>query len=206
MIRVSSALLLAAQLLDATGAFAGSSSVETIVMVRHGEKPGKGLGQLSCQGLNRALALGGVLARSFGKPDAIFAPDPAVQKQDRGVAYDYVRPLATIEPAAIAFGMPVHAGIGVADIATLQAALDDPRLANGVVLVAWEHAQLVILARHLLAAHGGAGNIPDWDARDYDRIDVIRIIRDGSQSRSAFSRQREGLDGMSVTCPGAAPK
>jgi hypothetical protein len=33
----------------------------TIVIVRHGEKPPAGLGQLSCQGLNRALALSQVL-------------------------------------------------------------------------------------------------------------------------------------------------
>jgi hypothetical protein len=29
--------------------------VETIVLLRHGEKPEGGLGQLNCQGLNRAL-------------------------------------------------------------------------------------------------------------------------------------------------------
>lgn len=33
----------------------------TIVIIRHGEKPSAGLGQLSCQGLNRALALPQVL-------------------------------------------------------------------------------------------------------------------------------------------------
>ncbi len=30
---------------------------ETLVFVRHGEKPAQGYGQLNCQGLNRALAL-----------------------------------------------------------------------------------------------------------------------------------------------------
>jgi len=34
---------------------------ETIVFFRHGEKPSAGLGQLTCQGLNRALALPDVL-------------------------------------------------------------------------------------------------------------------------------------------------
>ena len=205
MARIVSALL-AALLLNANAAQANPETTETIVMVRHGEKPGKGLGQLSCQGLNRALALGGVLARSFGKPDAIFAPDPALKKQDHGVAYDYVRPLATIEPAAIAFGMPVHAGIGVSDLASLQAALDDPSLVNSLVVVAWEHVQIVALVRNLLASNGGAGSVPDWDARDYDGIDVVRITRDGSRIRSVFSRQREGLDGMPIGCPGAATR
>ncbi len=54
-------------------------TTETIVFVRHGEKPAAGLGQLDCQGLNRALALPPVIA-AFGKVDAIFAPNPSQQK------------------------------------------------------------------------------------------------------------------------------
>ena len=42
---------------------------QTIVFFRHGEKPSAGLGQLTCQGLNRALALPDVLIGKFGKPD-----------------------------------------------------------------------------------------------------------------------------------------
>ena len=53
---------------------------ETIVLIRHGEKPVEGLGQLNCQGLNRALALPFVIEKLFGKPDAVFAPDPAQSK------------------------------------------------------------------------------------------------------------------------------
>ena len=95
-------------LLDGTRAWS-DGAVETIVLVRHGEKPDKGLGQLDCQGLNRALALPPVIAKTFGRPSAIFAPDPSRQKQDDGVSYDYVRPPATIEPTAIFFGLPVNA-------------------------------------------------------------------------------------------------
>src|SRR5208282_6311514 len=87
-------------------AAAQGSGTETIVFVRHGEKPGNGLGQLDCRGLNRALALPAVLARLFGTPAAIFAPNPADQITDHGERYDYVRPLATIEPTAISFGLP----------------------------------------------------------------------------------------------------
>ena len=96
------------------------------MFVRHGEKPALGLGQLDCRGLNRALALPGVIAKTWGKPDFIFAPDPAAEKKDAGVSYDYVRPLATIEPTAVLFGMPVDAHIGFADVAGLQAALEAP--------------------------------------------------------------------------------
>jgi hypothetical protein len=48
---------------------------ETIVAIRHAEKPPTSLGQLTCKGLNRALALPKVLIPRYGKPDRIYAPD-----------------------------------------------------------------------------------------------------------------------------------
>ncbi len=87
------------------------AATQTIVLLRHGEKPALGLGQLNCQGLNRALAIPAVIAKQFGKPDSIFAPDPAQAISENGQSY-YVRPLATIEPTAIAFGLPVDTSIG----------------------------------------------------------------------------------------------
>ena len=41
---------------------------ETIVAIRHAEKPPTSLGQLTCKGLNRALALPKVLIPRYGKP------------------------------------------------------------------------------------------------------------------------------------------
>ena len=91
-------------------------------MVRHGEKPPTGVGQLTCMGLNRALALAPLLIGRYGKPDFIYAPDPAVQIQEhgRGPMYSYVRPLATIEPTAIRLGMPVNTQIGYDQIAACR--------------------------------------------------------------------------------------
>ena len=96
-------------LISTAGAIAGQANgaTATIVFVRHGEKPERGLGQLSCQGLNRALALPAVIAKYFDRVDAIFAPNPSHPKEDAGELYDYIRPLATIEPTAIWFGLPV---------------------------------------------------------------------------------------------------
>ena len=71
------------------------SDVETLVCFRHGEKPRGGLGQLTCRGLNRALALPNVLLSRYGKPQFVFAPNPA-EKVDSKDGYYYVRPLATI--------------------------------------------------------------------------------------------------------------
>ncbi len=67
------------------GIAASADGVETIILIRHGEKPHDGLGQLNCQGLNRALALPAVIAKKYGGPGAVFAPDPAQQKEDDGV-------------------------------------------------------------------------------------------------------------------------
>jgi hypothetical protein len=187
-------------------ALAGSARAEDaperIVFVRHGEKPERGLGQLNCKGLNRALALPAYIRSAFGKPDAIFAPNPAAQKKDSGQFYDYVRPLATIEPTAIAFGLPVHAQIGFADFNGLQAALDAPEYRHSLVVVAWEHKLIDVIVRNLVAAHGGdVKAIPDWQDSDFDSVDVVTISGEGAKAPAAFERRKQGLDGQPETCP-----
>ena len=168
------------------------------MLLRHGEKPDAGLGQLDCQGLNRALALPAVLRRDFGRPAALFAPNPAEMKQDGGIAYNYIRPLATIEPTAIAFSMPVDVTHGVQDWQDLAGALQAPRYAGSVVIVAWEHSDIVKLARALMAGHGGdAGKVPSWDKDDFDSLFVLRL----AGGRVTFEHQYEHLDGQSKECP-----
>ena len=182
----------------AVTAFAAAAD-ERIVFVRHGEKPRDGLGQLSCRGLNRALALPAFIAAKFGKPDAIFAPNPADQKKDNGKPYDYVRPLITIEPSAIAFGLPVDAEIGFADVKRLQAALEAPEYQHALVVVAWEHRLIDVVVRDLLAGHGGDPEFPpNWAEDDYDSVDVVTIDADG---HATFAHLREGLDGQPEACP-----
>jgi hypothetical protein len=172
---------------------------ERIVFVRHGEKPREGLGQLSCRGLNRALALPAFIAAHFGKPDAIFAPNPADQKKDDGKLYDYVRPLVTVEPTAITFGLPVHADIGFADVVGLRKALEAPEYRDALVVVAWEHRLIDVVVRDLLAAHGGDPKLPPtWAEDDYDSVDVVTIDADG---HAIFGHLREDLDGRPETCP-----
>jgi hypothetical protein len=184
-------------------AAATADTSETIVLVRHAEKPPSGLGQLSCQGLNRALALPAVLLKAFGKPAAIFAPNPSEQKTDNGILYDYVRPLATIEPAAIAFGLPVHAQFGQSRIDDLRRQLDLPMFHDAYVLVAWEHTEAMLLARALMKEHGGdPGQVPEWKGTDFDAIYVLRIRRSGSATTANFELSHERLDGQPTTCPG----
>jgi hypothetical protein len=188
-------------LLDRTGAWS-ADPVETIVMVRHGEKPPNGLGQLDCQGLNRALVLPAVIAKTFGRPSAVFAPDPSQQREDDGVAYDYVRPLATIEPTAIFFGMPINAHFGVSDTDGLRAALVQPAYSNALVVVAWEHTLIETIAGGLLAAHGGdASRVPKWHGDDFDSIYVVTITGTGGSAKADFAVKHEGLDGQPTSCP-----
>jgi hypothetical protein len=157
---------------------------------------------INCQGLNRALALPPVIAKEFGKPNFIFAPDPSDQKKDNGEFYDYVRPLATIEPTAIKFGLPVNASIGVSHTDRLEATLEKRRYHNAVVLVAWEHNDIVTIARDLLSANGGdATRVPDeWPGDDFDSLFVITITRTGTSTNATFARKHEGLDGQPIEC------
>ena len=102
-------------LLSTGGSSKSDEATQTLVFIRHGEKPNEGLGQLNCKGLNRALALPSVIANSFGRPDVIYAPNPSDKKEDAGEFYDYVRPLATVEPTAILFKLPVDTSFGFGD-------------------------------------------------------------------------------------------
>ena len=180
-------------------------TTETIVLIRHGEKPPAGLGQLDCQGLNRALALPPLIQREFGRPDAIYAPDPSEAKPDLGHPYDYVRPLATIEPTAIVMGLPVHASIGGTHLDELQRALELPAYRGGVVLVAWEHAEIVKLVRKMLTRYGGdASAVPDWKSADFDSIYIIRLSWTGDTATAIFERRAQHLDDPSPTCPAPA--
>jgi hypothetical protein len=175
---------------------------ETIVLVRHGEKPPMGLGQLDCQGLNRALALPPVLVRQFGRPDFIFAPDPGQMARDHGRDYNYIRPLATIEPTAIRLGMPVDTRFGFKEIAGLERELLGPQYGNSLIFVAWEHNLLVKLVRQMLTTVGADPSVvPDWPSADFDSIYIVRLERSGAKTTASFTHGQEGLNGRSVTCP-----
>jgi hypothetical protein len=169
-------------------------TTETIVLIRHGEKPPGGLGQLTPKGLNRALALPGILIGKYGKPNYIFAPNPSV-KVDGG-QYSYVRPITTIEPTAISLGMPVNTQIGYNDIVQLQAELTKPLYASSVLFVAWEHGYEDDFAKQMVKSYGGDPSIvPPWPDSDYDTIFVIRLTRVGTSTTETFTIDHEGLNG-----------
>ena len=197
------AILACIQPLASGAAAIADGSTETIVMIRHGEKPRGGLGQLNCMGLNRALALPDVLIKRFGKPDYIYAPNPAARIHDRTRRYSYVRPLATIEPTAIRVGLPVNTEIGYDKIDQLQKALTQPAYANARIFVAWEHVYLHAFAQQFLASYGKDPNVVlPWPNSDYDTIYVFQLTEKNGKRQLSFNVEHEGLDGsLSDTCP-----
>lgn len=183
-------------------------AVETVVIFRHGEKPAQGLGQLTPQGLNRALALSVVLPQKFGRPDYLFAPDPREKVSDRGGLFNYCRPLATMEPTAIRLGLPIQTPCGFKDIEELDDELSKPQYANAMVFVAWEHLYAQRAAAALFKRFGGdPSQIPSWPGTDYDSLYVIKIRRaPGEAPAATFTHEHEGLDGQSTAMPTPAPK
>ncbi len=177
---------------------------QVLVFLRHAEKPEQGLGQLTCQGLNRSLALPSVLAAKFGTPASIFAPNPGELKDDKGVDYNYVRPLATIEPTAIRMGLPVHATHAYTDVFALEQSLLVPAQRHSTVFIAWEH-HLARLAVENIVTHlaGDAKTVPaKWDDSDFDSLYVLRIHWVGNKAQSVtFEHDAQGLNGLSKQCP-----
>ena len=188
--------------LGAVTAPATAAERETIVFMRHGEKPPEDLGQLDCQGLNRALALPWVLISRYGKAEFVFAPNPTQEVEDHGKHYNYVRPLATIEPTAIALGRPVDTRFGFRDTGALAHDLMAKRHHNALVFVAWEHVKLVEAVRTLVAQGGGdPAIVPEWPDSDFDSLYILTFTRDGDRISVALSHQQEGLNGRSTSCP-----
>jgi hypothetical protein len=177
------------------------ATTETIVFLRHGEKPTGGYGQITCQGLQRALALPAVLIGRFGTPNAIFAPNPVPQVTDAAGSFYYVRPLATIEPTAIRLGLPVNAQYGFTDIAGLQGALLGSAYENATVFVAWEHLKLQEVVQNIISAYGDGAAVPAWPSGDYDSLYVVTVTRSGGSITAQFAHDYEGLNNLPVTCP-----
>jgi len=179
-------------------------TVQTLVCIRHGEKPTGGLGQLTCRGLNRALALPKVLLEKYGTPRFIFAPNPTqkVDSKNGSPDYYYVRPLATIEPTAIRCGLPVNTQFGFREIKGLESELQKTNYQGATIFIAWEHGQLDDFVKNLLKDSGGnPARVPAWPDNDYDTIFLVKITHSGAGESVAFTIDHEDLNNLSDVCP-----
>ena len=184
---------------------ADEPSVETIVCIRHGEKPPGGLGQLTCRGLNRALALPDVLLGKYGTPQFVFAPNPTQKvdiKDKVKEVYYYVRPLATIEPTAIRCGLPVNTQFGFKEIKGLERELKKEPYQRATVFIAWEHGLLDDFVRDMVKKYGGdPKQVPPWPGKDFDSIFLLKITRAAGKESIVFTIDHENLDNLSDDCP-----
>jgi hypothetical protein len=177
----------------AMGAFdlsAARAADSTIVIVRHGEKPDDG-DNLSCEGLNRALALPAVLRRKFGKHAFTVAYVP---KLALGEATKHARMFQTVTPFAVRQGLTVNSNFDEQDVDAIAA---DALQRSGTVLIVWEHSQIRPLA---LALHVPESKLPDeWKGKDFDSIWIVTPTKDGP---SKFATDKESIS-PSSTCPKA---
>jgi hypothetical protein len=183
------------------GGGAAGGSVETIVFFRHGEKPSGGYGQLTCQGLQRSLALPSMLIGRYGRAQYLFAPNPLPKVDDPAGSFAYIRALAAIEPTAVSLGLPVNAEHGLYDVDGLRAALLDPALASSTVFVSWEHIRLVQTAQSIMDTFQSGVTVPAWTFGDYDSLYVIRLRNTGGSIIATFERDFQGLNNLPTTCP-----
>ena len=174
---------------------------QTIVFLRHGEKPSGGYGQLTCQGYNRSLDLPATLVGKFGKPDLLYAPNPSVKIADSAGKFSYVRPLATIEPTAIKLRLPVNTNYAYYDVSALKTALIHPTKADTTIFVTWEHDYLVKVVQSIMNTYGGGAAVPAWISGDYDTLYVLHVDYTDSSITARFSRDHEGLNGEPTACP-----
>ena len=178
---------------------------QTLVFLRHAEKPGEGLGQLNCQGLNRAIDLAKVLPEKVGNADYVFAANPSrhVEEGSQDNSYSYIRPLMTISPSAISQGLPVNIDFGANDYDDLAEELLQDKYRNATVYTAWSHGYLPDLLNSVAGKALGEKQVitDDWNDKDFDSLYVLTLTwRDGKAS--LLSRNiRQGLDGGAHGCP-----
>ena len=184
-----------------------AGSTETLIFVRHGEKPADvDNGQLTCQGQNRALALPRVLLPRYGTPDYVFAAEPKQEQDDNGVNYYYLRALATIEPTAVAAGVTIDLEYDKSDIDDLESELMKSQYATSTVFIAWEHDEMDELVVNIVHDNGGDSSVvPAWPDDDYDSIFVVVLDHSGAQPSVTFTHDSEGLNDAGLVCDVAFP-
>ena len=173
--------------------------------MRHAEKPADGLGQLTCQGLNRAIDLATLLPQRYGKADYVFAANPSRQVEEGADddAYSYVRPLMTINPSAIKLGLPINLEYSANDTRQLAKELTDDQYHSSTIYTAWSHGYLPELINSVASQALGQKTslTEDWSGGDFDSLYVLTLTwKDGKAS--LLSRvDKQDLNNGSKACP-----
>ncbi|MDO7887616.1 histidine phosphatase family protein [Hymenobacter cheonanensis] len=163
-----------------------------VVIIRHGEKPADG-DNLSCAGLNRALALPAVLDRLLPTPPN-YAYVPIIGTNDDSTSQ--ARMFQTITPYAVRHNLCVNSDYAVDNAKGLAQEL---RRQRGTALVVWEHNAISEIAKQL-----GLDEELEWPDEDFDSIWTIDFSGGGARGkakRPTLTRHRQGIH-PAATCPG----
>ncbi|MES2869539.1 MAG: histidine phosphatase family protein [Pseudomonadota bacterium] len=179
--------------------------VQTLVFMRHAEKPADGLGQLNCQGLNRAIDLATLLPQRYGNADFIFAADPSRQVEEGADddAYNYVRPLMTINPSAIKLGLPINLEFATNDTRALAKELTGDKYHNATIYTAWSHGYLPELINDVAGQALGKKTTltEDWAASDFDSLYVLTLTWHNGKATLLSRVDQQDLNNGAKACP-----
>ncbi|MGI4887085.1 MAG: hypothetical protein ACRYFR_19185 [Janthinobacterium lividum] len=162
-----------------------------VVIVRHGEKPAAG-DNLSCAGLNRALALPAVLDKLLAAPpDYTFVPLIGTDGKDT----TSVRMLQTVMPYAVRHNLTINSDYAATDAAGLTQKLLRSR---GTVLLVWEHVNILKIAKKL-----GITAPLAWPDADFDSIWTISFGGGGAKGKAKRPTLAKGKEHIrpAATCP-----
>lgn len=182
-----------------------ADGTQTLVFLRHAEKPEGGLGQLNCQGLNRAINLATLLPEKFGKANYVFAANPTrnVEEGEQDNSYSYIRPLMTISPSAIKLGLPVNINFSANDVSDLADELLHDKYHNSVIYTAWSHGYLPELINKVAEEAVGKKQTitEDWESSDYDSLVVLTLTWHNGKASLQSHSYKQGLDNGPTSCP-----
>jgi broad specificity phosphatase PhoE len=141
---------------------------KTLLIFRHGEKPGDPSVDASSDGVNlstkgyeRAGALAPYVPATFGVPDFLFATKASDHSN---------RPVETITPLAAQTHLEIHSEFNDNDYAQLAAKLtSDDKYAGKRVLVCWHHGTIPAL----VSALGYTPPVDRWPSDSFDRVWVV---------------------------------
>jgi hypothetical protein len=198
---------------------AGTNTNETVYWIRHAEahptswwEEGNYVGAGQWRALDLPNALRGKI-----KPDQVYSIDPAqvIPSKDSASgnsAWSYVRPSLTVEPYAIANGLPYNlaASFDMIDqnppqLSTIASEFffSGGKFSNHTLLVAWEHDHIPPTINALLATyHSKAQLAPTWPDDDYDTIWTVKL--DDYGNLTINNAMCEGID--SAALPATPPQ
>ena len=169
--RVLQALLVAALI----GAGTAAAEPAQVILIRHAEKPAVGP-ELSAQGFKRAEALvkffrNNPAVTAYGTPVAIYAAAPKHEDSS-------VRSIQTVTPLARAIRVNIDTSFTRGQTNKIvRAIMEEPAYDGRMVLVCWQHTNLVEIAQNLAAYNNSPRvSIPlVWPDETFDRVWILDL-------------------------------